>query len=51
MERSYHTPTLKVFGEVEVLTQALGGASDTDQSAYPQFPADHGSFNVCNGDT
>jgi hypothetical protein len=50
----YTSPEVTVYGSIQSLTSAIGSASRTDQSEFPeQFPPDGGSFDVCdnNDDT
>lgn len=51
MKRTYVAPELTTFGTVAAITAALGGDPSPDQSEFPQVPADHGSFDVCNNTT
>lgn len=51
MKRTYEAPELTTFGTVAAITAALGGDPSPDQSEYPQIPANHGSFDVCDNQT
>jgi hypothetical protein len=51
MKRTYEAPKLDTFGTIAAITGALGGDPSPDQSEFPQVPADHGSFDVCNNNT
>ena len=49
--KKYHPPALLDLGKVAEITAAIGSSSNEDQSEFPQqFPADHGSFDVCIND-
>jgi len=47
MKRTYAAPELTEFGTVAAITAALGGAARPDQSEFPDMPAHHGSFDIC----
>lgn len=47
MKKIYETPCLEAFGSVASLTAAFGTDPAPDVSEFPEIPADHGSFDIC----
>ncbi len=47
MTKNYIAPEVVELGAVEELTAALGAAVRVDFSAFPEVPANMGSFDVC----
>ena len=50
MKKPYETPELVSYGEISVITAALGSPVRVDQSEFSELPAGEGSFDVCDND-